>query len=105
MNGGPWFVPPIRYRPDIDISGDASGVFLSTDGTATPAPGSRKDYVLKSSPAESRPISKQTATMNIRSELPLVLVPADVRQIEGAPWQAVVEGYLTALTHGSGAAP
>jgi putative glutamine amidotransferase len=43
--------------------------------------------------------------MNIQNDAPIVLVAADARLIEGAAWQAVVEGYLTALVHGSGAAP
>jgi putative glutamine amidotransferase len=43
--------------------------------------------------------------MTIRDDAPLVLVAADTREINGAPWQAVSETYLTALVHGAGAMP
>jgi putative glutamine amidotransferase len=43
--------------------------------------------------------------MSIRDEAPLVLIAADVKDIDGAAWHAVTETYLTALVHGAGAAP
>jgi putative glutamine amidotransferase len=36
---------------------------------------------------------------------PVVLVAADVKEIDGHPWHAVVQTYLDALIHGSGAIP
>src|SRR4051812_6602059 len=43
--------------------------------------------------------------MPTETDAPLVLVAADAKEINGVPWQAVTETYLTALVHGAGAIP
>jgi putative glutamine amidotransferase len=43
--------------------------------------------------------------MIAETDAPLVLVAADAKEINGVPWQAVTETYLTALVHGAGAIP
>ncbi len=37
--------------------------------------------------------------------VPIVAVAADVKDVDGVAWHAVVETYLTALVHGSGVVP
>jgi putative glutamine amidotransferase len=39
------------------------------------------------------------------TDVPLVLVAADAKEINGIPWQAVTETYLAAIVHGAGAIP
>jgi putative glutamine amidotransferase len=43
--------------------------------------------------------------MAIHDDVPLVLVAADAKEINGVPWHAVTETYLTAIIHGAGAFP
>ena len=45
------------------------------------------------------------ASMNIHDDVPVVLVAADAKLIDGVYWHAVIETYLNALVHGAGAAP
>jgi putative glutamine amidotransferase len=44
-------------------------------------------------------------SMAIHDDVPLVLVAADAKEINGVAWQAVTETYLTAIVHGAGAVP
>ena len=43
--------------------------------------------------------------MPIQDDMPLVLVAADRKIIDGAPWHVLVETYVTALVNGAGALP